>query len=470
MTGENMANVTVRVLPIAAAALLAFSGPALAQKKKGGGKEGSGETDAAKEAARKHFKQGVEHFKNEDYTKALQSFLASDELFHHPKTMLNIANCYEKLFEVPDAMKYYTLYLEEGGSEVTAAEKKEIDGKMDRMKDKVGKIEVDGSVKGELIVDGKSVAQLPTSDKLFFYAGNHSVVIKSEGKIVLSEDLKLKGAEVRQIKVEAKPQPKDTIEPVAPLEGKGKNAGKDAEGKEGGKEALRGILHISSTIEGSDIVVNNKSVGVTPWEEELKVGAYDVQVSHEGLKTWKKLVDVQSEKTTLVDVDLAATKKRPAPWFWITAGAAVVFGSLWAGFGLDGIQARKDAKELDPEKNAQCAAIPACYEKYNDLVDTSKKDFLIADIMGPLALVAIGGTVALALLVKKEKNVPKARVEISSLSPFVTRDGTAGGLGLGGNFSGSRKNNFPLLGADPSRPAVLLRPVTPRCRTTTPPS
>jgi len=439
MTGDKLVKGMIRVLPFAAAALVAFSGPVLAQKKKAGGKESSGETDPAKEAARKHFKKGVEDFKNEEYAKALQSFLASDELYHHPKTMLNIANCYEKLFEVPDAMKYYTMYLEEGGSEVTAEEKKEIDGKMERMKDKVGRIEVEGSVKGELIVDGKSVAQLPTSDKLFFYTGSHSVVIKSEGKIVFSEDLKIKGGEVRQIKIEEKTKPKDTIEPVSPIgdKGKGKDAGKGGEGKEGGKEALRGILHISSTIESSEIVVNGKSVGVTPWEEELKEGAYDVKVSYEGLKTWQKLVDVKPDKTTLVDVDLQATKKKPAPYFWITAGAAVVFGSLWAGFGLDGIQAKKDAEELDPNQNNgnnDCARSPECYEKYNDLVDRSKTDFIIADVFGPLALVAIGGTVALALLVKKEKNVPKAKIEVSSISPFVTRDGSAGGLGLGGNF------------------------------------
>jgi len=438
MTGDAMANVMVRLLPFAAAAFLVFSGPALAQKKKGGGKEDSAEKDPNKEAARKHFKKGVEDFKKEDFAKALQSFLASDELYHHPKTLLNIANCYEKLFEIPDAMKYYTMYLEEGGSEVTAEEKKEIDGKMERMKDKVGRIEVEGSVSGELIVDGKSAAQLPTTEKLFFYAGNHSVVIKSEGKIVYSEDLKIKGAEVRQIKVEKEAPPKETIEPVAPLEGKGKGKGKDAgkgaKGKDEGVEALRGILHISSTIEGSDIVVNGKTVGQTPWEEELKEGAYDVKVSYEGQKSWQKVVDVEPEKTTLVDVDLQATKKVPAPWFWITAGAAVVCGSLWAGFGLHGIQAKKDAEELDPDNNPPCAQQPDCYNKFNDLVDTSKRDFLIADITGPLALVFIGGTVALALLVKKEKKSPKAKIEVSSLSPFLTRDGSAGGLGLGGNF------------------------------------
>jgi hypothetical protein len=422
------------------AAVLAAPGLASAQKKGGGkAKEEASTGDATKDAARKHFKKGVELFKAEEYTKALESFLASDELFHHPKTVLNIANCYEKLFELPLAMTYYTLYLEEAGGEATEAEKKDIDAKMERMKDKVGRIEVEAGVTGELVVDGKSIGQLPAPGPMFVYAGTHSVVIKSEGKIIFSKDVKVVGDGVESIMVEEAavetPDEKTPgLEPLPTEKGKGKGKLPKGEGKGEKKEPQKGLLHVFSTIDGSDIVVNGKKVGVSPWEEELKEGAYDLKVSFQGYKSWGKLIDVQPEKTTTIDVDLQATKKNPAPYFWITAGAAVVCGAMWAGFGIDGIMAKKDAKDKNPSKNAACAANPACYNKYNDLVDRARRDFLAADITGPLALVFIGGTVALALLIKQEKNVPKAEIKVTSVSPILAPDGSAGGVGVTTEF------------------------------------
>ena len=433
---------TTCMLGLVIAAVLAAPGLASAQKKGGGKAKAEASTgDPAKDEARKHFKKGVELFKAEEYTKALESFLASDELFHHPKTVLNIANCYEKLFELPQAMTYYTLYLEEAGSEATEAEKKDIDAKMDRMKDKVGRIEVEAGVTGELVVDGKSIGQLPAKGPMFVYAGTHGVVIKSEGKIIYSEDVKVEGDGVASIMVEekaAKPPDEKTPGPEPlPLE-KGKGKGKQPKGEGEGetKAAQKGLLHVFSTIDGSDIVVNGKKVGVSPWEEELKEGAYKLKVSFQGYKSWEKLVDVQPEKTTTIDVDLQATKKKPAPYFWITAGAAAVCGAMWAGFGIDGIMAKKDAKvdNNNPNKNDACAANPVCVKQYNDTVDRARRDFLAADITGPLALVFIGGTVALALLVKQEKNVPKADIKVTSVSPILAPDGSAGGVGVTTEF------------------------------------
>lgn len=422
------------ILLVLMAAALLMPGYGLAGKESK--KKAKAKSDAAgenKDAARKHFKKGVKLFKDEDYSKALQSFLASNELFPHPKTLLNIANCYEKLFELPDAMKYYTEFLEKGGSDITASEKKDVDSKMDRMKDKVGLVEVGGDIKGELIVDGKSITKLPSKEKIYVYSGSHNVMIKSEGKIVFSEDVGIPGGGTKKIAVAAKPEKKPGEEPTPlPVE-KGKGAG-NGEGKEEEKEDIRGLLHVSSTIEGSDVVVNDKKVGSSPWEEELKEGMYDLKISYEGFPSWQKIVEVEPEKTTFVDVDLKATKKKAAPWWWITAGAAVACTGLWAGFGIDGIKAKKDAGDMDPDDDPECAADEACYNRYNDLVDRAKRDFIVADITGPLALVFIGGSVALFLLVKKEKNIPKAHIEVSSISPFLTPDGSAGGLGITGNF------------------------------------
>ena len=412
-------------------------------KKKGKGaaskNKGKKEGDE-KDAARAKFKSGVELFKDEEYSKALDEFHASYELYAHPKTLVNIANCYEELYDLPSAMEYYTKYLKEMGADLSEDEKAEVKTKMDRMSGKVGLLEVVGDVEGELIVDGKSAADIPLTKKLFFSSGTHGIVVKSGGKIIFNQDVNIPGGSTAKINIEPKTS-KAADEPKGE-EGKGevevKVSVKDKEGKETGvakeKEKGKGILHISSTIEGANILINEKDVGSSPHEEELKEGMYALEVSSEGFPKWGKIIEVQTGKTTLVDVDLTATKTVAAPWWWITAGAAVVCTGLWAGFGITGLQAKNDAEEYNINSDEECNDDPDGCEKYNGLVDKSETRFLVADITGPLALAFVGASIALGLLVRKEKKKPKATIELSSVSPFVAPESTGGGLSLTGSF------------------------------------
>ena len=430
--------------------LLVMPGYVNAQKK--GKKKGKGAASKkkgkkgvdSKDAARAKFKSGVELFKEDEYAEALEEFLASYELYAHPKTLVNIANCYEELYDLPSAMEYYAKYLKDTGSDITEDDKADVKKKMDRMSDKVGLLEVVGDVDGELIVDGKSAAQLPLTKKLYFGSGTHSIVMKSGGKIIFNQDVNIPGGSTAKINIE--PKSKKSTDGPGKGEGEGgkgavevKVSVKDKEGKEKELEKKkppkeRGLLHISSTIEGSSILINDKEVGASPLEEELKEGMYAVKVSSAGFPEWEKVVEVRSGKTTLVDVDLKATKKVAAPWWWITAGAAVVCTGLWAGFGITGLQAKNDAEDIPINSNAECAANPDLCNEYNDLVDKSETRSLVADITGPLALAFIGGSLALGLLIRKEKKKPKATIELSSVSPFIAPESSGGGLSLTGSF------------------------------------
>jgi hypothetical protein len=429
------------------AALLIMPSVASAQKGKAGKKEKTSakseepkSDEANKETARKEFKKGVDLFKAENFSKALESFLASYTLYPHPKTLLNIANCYQELFDLPKAMEYYTRYLDEIGGEATDAEKTEVKSKIDRMIDKVGMLEVKGADGGELIIDDKNAVKLPPPGKLYLSAGTHSVVVKSEGKIIYNESITIPGAKTFTIDAAAEKPGKETEEEITPVEPISKEK-KPKETGEKPSEAKKGVLYISSSVEESLITINGKEIGTAPWEEKLKAGGYKLHVGYQGLPSWEKLVEVQADKTTTVDVDLKAMKKKPAFYWIITASAGVACAAMWAGFGLDGIMNKKKAQDIKDEydlSDENCGDVNQrtggkC-DEYNDLVDKATWEFIGADVTGPLALALAGASVALFMLVKTEKNIPDASIKVSTLSPFVSPDGSAGGLGIGGSF------------------------------------
>jgi len=436
--------------------------PSIAAAQKKGGKKGAAKTeakdeaaakdDAGKDAARELYKKGVASFKAQEFTKALDAFLNSYDTYAHFLTLKNIANCYEQLFDVPKAVEYYTRFLDEGGAEVKTEDRAELNAKLLKMSDKVGVLTVICEEEGDLIIDGKVAGAVPGTLRLYFFPGTHNVVLKSGGKIIFNEDVKLPGGSSEKVVIAAKkvepppPPPPAEVKPATkPAEGEGtvkkpaeaappKAAGGDEEVVEDEGLATKGKLHVYSSVEGSAITINGKAIGKAPWEDELKVGHYEVSVSAPDHPSWKKTIEVVGAKTTSIDVDLTATKKKAAPWWTITLSAGVVCAGLWAGFGAWGLQTKNDAKSIDPATHEDCAADQACIDRYNGLVDDAKTRFLVADVTGPLALVFAGATAALYVLVKKEKKEPKAEVKVTSLGPFLSPGGSGGGLALGGSF------------------------------------
>ena len=409
--------------------------------------------EKTKEKARNDFKKGVELFKAGKLSEALSSFQSSYSLFPHPKTLLNIANCYEVMLNFPSAIEYYNKFLKESGEEIKEEEKKDVEEKVKKLLEKVSTIEFSGEGEIEVIVDDQKGINLIAPDKIYISAGKHSIVVKKEEKIVYDKTIHSKAGEKETIKIT--PPPSVELTPVAPPVDKAtENKPEEKKELETPKpaplkkfvditEETKGTLFISSTVDDSLITINGKTLGKTPIEQKLKAGNYKVNVGYPGLPSWEKIVEVHPGKTTDVEVDLKATKKKPAPYWIITASAALVSVALWSGFGLDGILNKKKAIDIRDKYNIEsdedCTRANASPEgrkcdEYNSLIDKARWEFIAADITGPLALALAGGSIALYFLVKKEKNIPQASIKVSFINPFISPDADAGGFGMTGSF------------------------------------
>jgi tetratricopeptide (TPR) repeat protein len=108
-----------------------------------------------------------------------------------------------------------------------------------------------------------------------------------------------------------------------------------------------GRLHITSTIDASNVKLDGAELGATPLAEPVEVnpGSHEVEVSHEGYSTWKskvvaspgQLVEVNGEPKSLVKiVRVEVEKSTPVYkkwWLW-TAVAAVAVVAIGVGVGV----------------------------------------------------------------------------------------------------------------------------------------
>ena len=394
--------------------------------------------DNKKEAGAK-FKEGVSLYKDENFEDALDAFLASNEFYPHPDTLVNIANCYAELYNFAKAMEYFERYLEAKGEDLTSAQKKEIQNKMERVGKKVGKLTIKPEdLEGELIVDGETLGTLPLDGPVYLEAGLHQVVLQEEDEIFYSKQVNIIGGAKTVVDVDLSEMDEEDAEVEEDDEDDEVTKPKKKKKK---KKKKKGVLRVQVDGEETGVVlVNGEEAGETPFETQLKEGSYSISVKSEDKPTWKGEVPVESAKHTDVKVNFNSTKKAPNvnnPMFFTCLGAAVP--TLVGGVVL-GVLAKKnndDANRLFEELELGLytgnEAIRMT-QKQNDLVDNGDKQKKAA-----IGLLVSGGVLAAASVVSififmKEKPASKGSFEISGVSPLLDPGTGSYGLGMQGTF------------------------------------
>ena len=156
-------------------AMLPLSAVAAPKKDK---KEGP--TVEQKEADR-HFKSGVELYKEGKVSEALAEFERAYEIAPHPLVLFNIATCYRDLSFYGKAVHYYERFLAEGKGKVPPARLKEAQSDLDTLNGRIARVSVKitGPADTKLSLDGK---ELSSSDETLMVApGEHKLVARAPG-------------------------------------------------------------------------------------------------------------------------------------------------------------------------------------------------------------------------------------------------------------------------------------------------
>lgn len=393
--------------------------------------------DNKKDAGEK-FKVGVGLFKDDNFEEALEAFLASYELYPHPDTLVNIANCYAELYEFPDAMAYFEMYLDKKGDELTAAQRKEIENKMERIGKKVGKLTIKpDDLEGELIVDGESIGALPLDKPIYLEAGLHQVVLKEEDEIFYSKQVNIISGAKTVVDVDLT----ELEEEDAEVDEEGEGEETTPKPKKKKKKKKKGALRIEVVGEETGVVtLDGEEVGETPFETQLKEGQYEVTVETPDKPKWEGEVPVQSAQHTEVKVDFNATKKTPTvnnPMFWTGLGVMVPTIASGVAFSVLAKNTNDDANRLYDELQLGIYSgneAVRMTQKQNDLVDKGDEQKKAA-----VAFLVVGGVGAAAALASififmREKPAAKGTFEISGVSPYLNPADGSAGVGLSGTF------------------------------------
>jgi hypothetical protein len=196
-------------------ALLAFSWSVSAQKV----------SKSASDQARERFERGKVAYSQGDHELAIREWEAAYGIDPRPQIKYNLAQAYERLGKLNEAVKALELYLEKAGSEDSEyladarAELASIQTRLSR----TGVVLQGGPEGASIFIDGQSWGLTPRPDKIALSPGNHRVTVKQEGFRDFISDISVPAGQVIEVAVSLEP---DTHTAAAkPAEGAAAQAG-----------------------------------------------------------------------------------------------------------------------------------------------------------------------------------------------------------------------------------------------------
>jgi hypothetical protein len=196
------------------AAWLAGAAPVRAQDPKPG--------QAALDEGRAHFQRGVEFFKEGDYRAALAEFKRSYETAPSYRILYNIGQANNGLQDYAGALRAFERYLGEGGSEIDAERRSQVQAEIRRLRARVAFVEIEVNVPGaEIFVDDALVGVAPLEAPVLVSAGVRKIGAVKPPSPPASRVVELVGGDKKRVSLslaspETRPKPDAGPRPEQP--------------------------------------------------------------------------------------------------------------------------------------------------------------------------------------------------------------------------------------------------------------
>ncbi len=160
-------------------------------------------TPAAQAEAASRFKKGLELFKEGDYQAALIELRRANELAPNYNVLYNIGQVYFQLQDYPNALHSLERYLQEGGKNVDAKRRGEVEKDIDKLKARVANLEIVVNVPdAEVTIDDVPAGKTPLPKTVLVSAGRHRIVVAKPGFASITKVVEIASAEVQKVPVE----------------------------------------------------------------------------------------------------------------------------------------------------------------------------------------------------------------------------------------------------------------------------
>ena len=180
--------------------------------------EFSDELEAAttpKEEAKAHFHMGVNFYKQGDFQAALVEFKRAQEASPHYKVLFNLGQTALELQDYAGALKYLHDYLEQGGAEITADRKAEVDAMLSKLKKLVAQLKISVNVDGaDIFVDNAKVGTSPLMGPVMVSAGRVKVTALKAGMQLDERNVDVAAGELGDVTLSLSPAQAEG-EPIA---------------------------------------------------------------------------------------------------------------------------------------------------------------------------------------------------------------------------------------------------------------
>ncbi len=161
--------------------------------------------DALAEAA---FREGIKHFKANQYNEAAAAFRKAYELKSNWKLLYNVGQSEAAAKKNGLALETFERYLTEGGDDIPEARYEEVRKEVKRLRDVVGSLEIKVPDGATVFVDDVNRGQTPLPGLVMVASGVvHKVVVTQGQKDILTRSVRVSGGKTFVVTADASPEP-----------------------------------------------------------------------------------------------------------------------------------------------------------------------------------------------------------------------------------------------------------------------
>lgn len=173
-----------------------------------------GADDARKKESQTLYEMAVKQAEAGDNAAALSSFRAAYDKFPSYRVLYNVGKTCARMGDAPCAVRSYEQYLRDGGAEVPAKRKKEVEGEIKALSRTLARLTITSNVAGaEVSIDDVVVGKTPLAGPVPIGGGSHKVTLVHEGTKV-DKTITTVAGESASVTLDAKDAKKE--EPAAP--------------------------------------------------------------------------------------------------------------------------------------------------------------------------------------------------------------------------------------------------------------
>lgn len=168
----------------------------------------------AVQQARERFQRGAELYKEGSFDAAFAEFSRAYEIAPNYRVLYNLAQVELERHDYASAMRFFQRYLEDGGAEVDAERRAEVEREILSLKNRVAELTVKSNVPGvELSIDGAVIGTLPLAAPVLVSAGVRRIAARRDGYQPIDRTLSVAGGDKPVLELELTPV--QSAKPVA---------------------------------------------------------------------------------------------------------------------------------------------------------------------------------------------------------------------------------------------------------------